>query len=289
MAAKSKPTWIAVMDGALARFYTLRRGEDGQVFEETAAPLSSRRLARSRSDKPGRGFAVGGLRHAMGSDPRKVDTGQFAREIASMLDAALAEKRYDRLVLVAPPRHLAELREHLTARVRETLAHQVPKDLTKLGTDALWEKLSVILLKAARPVNGSGSRVSTVSGNAMPVSVVFRDIEPSPAVQSQALKYAAKLGRKYGRVMNCRVTVEAPHHAHRKAKLFRVGVDLKLPGHEIATKLGDRPAYSDANTALREAFATAMRQLQDHARRVRGEVLRTRRQFSPRTRGEVRA
>jgi len=289
MAAKSKPTWIAVMDGALARFYTLRRGEDGQVFEETATPLSIKKLARARNDKPGRGFAIGGLRHAIGSDPRKLDTGHFAREVAGALDAALAEKRFDRLVLVAPSRQLSELREHLSARVRDTLAHQVPKDLTKLGTDALWEKLSVILLKAARPVNGSGSRVSTVSGNAMPVSVVFRDMEPSPTVQLQALKYAAKLGRKYGRVLNCRVTVEAPHHAHRKAKLFRVGVDLKMPGHEIATKLGDGPAYDDISTALREAFATAMRQVQDHAHRVKGGTLRARRQSSPRTRGEAQA
>jgi len=287
MAAKSKPTWIAVMDGAVARFYTLRRGEDGQVFEETATPLSAKKQSRVRSDRPGRGFGSGGFRRAMGSDQRRPETAHFAREVAGTLDAALAEKRYDRLVLVAPPRNLSELREHLSARVRETLAHQVPKDLTKLGTDALWQKLSIILLKAARPVNGSGARVSTVSGNAMPVSVVFRDMEPSPTVQSQALKYAAKLGRKYGRVLNCRVTVEAPHHAHRKAKLFRVGVDLKLPGHEIATKLGDGPAYTDVNKALREAFATAMRQLQDHAHRVKGGIVRTRRQASPRTRGEV--
>jgi len=291
MAAKSKSTWIAVMDGAIARFYALRRGEDGQIFEETGVPLAARRIVRSRTDRPGRGFvsAAGSARHVLGSDGRKLDTSRFAREVAGTLDAALAEKRYDRLVLVAPSRNLSELREHLTARVRETLAHQVPKDLTKLGTDALWQKLSIVLLKAARPVNGAASRVATVSGNAMPVSIVFRDMDPSPTVQSQALKYAAKLGRKHGRVLNCRVTVEAPHHAHRKVKLFRVGVDLKLPGHEIATKLGDGPAYSDVGTALREAFATAARQLQDHAHRIRGGTLRTRRQASPRARGYAEA
>jgi protein required for attachment to host cells/ribosome-associated translation inhibitor RaiA len=289
MAAKSKPTWIAVMDGAIAHFYALRRGEEGQVFEETASPLSAKRNARSRDNKPGRGFASGsGGRHAVGSEPRKLDTAHFVRDVANMLDTALAEKRFDRLVLVGPSRNLGELREHLSARVRDTLAQQVAKDLSKLNTDELWNKLSVILLKAARPVtNGAEGRVSTISGNAMPVSVVFRDMDPSPSVHSQALKFAAKLGRKYGRIMNCRVTVEAPHHAHRKAKLFRVGVDLKLPRYEIATKLGDGPAHSDINTALREAFATASRQMQDHVRKVKGGALRTRRQASPRTRGEV--
>lgn len=293
MAAKTKPTWIAVMDGTVARFYALRKGEDGQVFEETADPLSVKKLTRARGDKPGRAYSSTGVgvRHAVVSrtDPHKLETAQFAREVAGMLDAALAAKRYDRLVLVAASRCLAELRDHLTARVRDTLAHQVPKDLTKLSTDALWGKLSVILLKAARPVNGSAAGVATVSGNAMPVSVVFRDMDPSPSVQSATLKLAAKLGRKFGRVLNCRVTVEAPHHAHRKAKLFRVGIDLKLPGHEISAKFGDGPGYGDVNTALREAFATATRQMQDHVRRVKGGTLRTRRQASPRTRGEVEA
>jgi protein required for attachment to host cells len=287
MNMKTKPTWIAVMDGTQARFFTLRRGEDGQIFEEVKT-LSAKRLARaSRSEKTGRGLTA--ARRGARSDPNRLDATLFARDVAGALDAALAEKRYDRLVLVAQSRNLAELREHLTARVRGTVAHQVPKDFTKLGTDALWEKLSVILLKAARTVNGSATRVATVSGNAMPVSVVFRDMEASPTVQSAALKYAGKLGRKYGRILNCRVTVEAPHHAHRKVKLFRVGVDLKLPGHEIAAKFGDGPAFNDINTALREAFATATRQLQDHVRRVKGGTLRARRQSSPRTRGVAEA
>jgi len=291
MAAKSKPTWIAVMDGTLAHFYALRRGDEGQVFEEIANPISVKRITRARGDKPGRAYSStgGGVRHAAvpRTDPRKLEATNFAREVAGMLDAALAAKRFDQLVLVAPSRNLAEVRERLSARVRDTLAHQVPKDLTKLGPDALWEKLSVILLKAARPVNGAAARVATVSGNAMPVSVVFRDMDPSPTVQSAALKLAAKMGRKFGRILNCRVTVEAPHQAHRKAKLFRVGVDLKLPGHEISAKFGDGPGYGDVTTALREAFATATRQLQDHVHRLKGGTLRTRRQASPRTRGEV--
>jgi ribosome-associated translation inhibitor RaiA len=265
MAAKSKPTWIAVMDGGQARFFVLRRTEDGQVFEEIATPLGPK---------------------STGHRPQL-----FAREVAGLLDGARAGRRYEHLVLVAPPRNLAELREHLSARVRETLAHQVPKNLAKLGTDALWEKLSAILLKAARPVNDSGTRVPTVSGNSLPVAVVFRNMEASATVQSAALRYAAKLGRKYGRIQMCRVIVDAPKHAHRKVKEFRVAVDLKLPGHEIATKTtsSDGAAYDDINTALREAFGVAARQLQDHMRRIKDNVLHERRHASPRARGFAEA
>ncbi len=291
MAAKNKSTWIAVMDGMQAKFFALRRGEEGQIFEEVGSPLAAKGR-NGHANKPGRGSSpMSGKRLAMGSDSQRSDTLPFSRDVAVALDAALANKQYDQLVLVAPPRSLAELRDCLSTRVKETLAHQVPKNLIKLGTDALWEKLSVILLKAARPVNNSAGRVATVSGNSLPVSVVFRNMEPSPTVQAGALKYAAKLGKKFGRIQNCRVIVDAPKHVHRKVKEFRVSIDLKLPGYEIATKSSssDSAAYDDLGTALREAFETATRQLQDHVRKVKGGTLRERRQSSPRARGYAEA
>ena len=292
MAAKSKPTWIAVMDGTQARFFTLRRAEDGQVFEEVTMPLAAKHLHKPRAlrdDKPGRGFSSAGGRHAVEprTDYHKLETANFAREVAGTLDAALAERRYDRLVVVAPPRNLPDLREHLSARVRATLAHEIPKNFANLTTDALWEKLSGILLRAAKPLNGAAARVATGTQGSLPVSVVFRNMEASPALQASALKYAAKLGRKFDRIVNCRITIEAPHHAHRKVKMFSVAIDLKVPGRDISSKSGsdERPAYTDITTALREAFAAATRQMQDYVHRMKGKTVRTRRLTSPRTRG----
>jgi protein required for attachment to host cells len=265
MFGKSRLTYIAVMDGSVARFFILRRGEEGQVFEEVASPLAARRKQpRDKTENAG------------------VNAHQFSREVAGALDDAFAKKKFERLVLVAPPRILSDVRDQMTTRVRETLAHQVPKNLAGLGVDALWEKLSLVMLKAARPVSGTSDRVPTVSGNSLPVSVVFRNVDASATAQAAALKYAAKLGRKFGRIQNCRVTVEAPKHEHRKVKGFRVAIDMKVPGYEIAAKAAssDGPAFDDLGTALREAFATATRQLQDHVRK--GEVLRERRHASPR-------
>jgi protein required for attachment to host cells/ribosome-associated translation inhibitor RaiA len=255
------------MDGAVARFFILRRAEDGQVFEETASPLAARRRQpHSRSERAG------------------INTHQFLREVAGALDGAFADKKFDHLVLVAPPRLLSEMRTHLSARVHDVLSHQMPKNLAGLGIDALWEKLSAILLEAARPVSSASDHVPAVSDSHLPVSVVFRNMEASATAQAVALKYAAKLGRKFSRIQTCRVTVEAPKHAHRKVKEFRVAIDMTVPGHEIAAKAAssDGPAFDDLGTALREAFATATRQLQDHVRRVKDEVLRERRHASPR-------
>lgn len=286
MVAKSKPTWIAVLDGNEARFFALRRSDDGQIFEEAAGPLSARRV--SRSDKPGRGVSAGSGGQPK-ITPQKLDTLQFTRDVAAALDAAFAEKRFDQLVLVAPARLLADLREHLSSRVSASVAHQVPKNLIKLSTDALWEKLSAILLKAARPVVGSTAREPAMNGSKLPVSVVFRNMDASATVEAEAHKHAAKLGRKFGRIQNCRVTVEAPKHEHRKVKEFRVAVAMKLPGREIATRSGEGAAHEDLGIAMRDAFAAAMRQLEGSVRRIKDGMLRERRKSSPRLRGFAEA
>jgi ribosome-associated translation inhibitor RaiA len=253
MAAKSKPTWIAVMDGAEARFFALHRSQSGQLFEEAAAPLKP---------KPQR----------------------WAREVAGKLDGALADKHYDKLVLVAPPRLLKELREFLSERVRATLLHQVHKNFVKLGAEALWDRLAATLRNAAVPAGTS--RVATATGLSLPVTVVFRDMEPSPTVHALALKQAAKLGRKFSRLQNCRVTVEAPHHLHRKVKEFRIVIELKLPGADIAARYasGSSPQPGDVAAALREAFAAAERQLQDCVQRRKVATVRQRKMTSPRLR-----
>lgn len=286
MVAKSKPTWIAVLDGNEARFFALRRSDDGQIFEEATGPLSARRV--SRSDKPGRGISAGSGGQPK-ITPQKLDTLQFTRDVAAALDAAFTEKRFDQLVLVAPARILADLREQLSSRVAAAVAHQVPKNLIKLSTEALWEKLSAVLLKAARPVTGAAAREPVSAGSKLPVSVVFRNMDASATVEAEALKHAAKLGRKFGRIQNCRVTVEAPKHEHRKVKEFRVAVAMKLPGREIATRSGEGAAHEDLGIAMRDAFAAAMRQLEGSVRRIKEGMLRERRKSSPRLRGFAEA
>jgi protein required for attachment to host cells/ribosome-associated translation inhibitor RaiA len=278
MTARQKTTWIAVLDGTQARFFALRKNDDGRIFEETAEALSAdlpRYSRDERSDRPSRAFAVGKARGAV--EPRhdynKLAKHNFTREVAGTLDAACADRRYDRLVLVAPPRSLGELRELLSERVQASLAHEVPKNLTKLGPDALRKKLSGLLVTAPPPLDAAVSRdelkVKIKAKVSLPMSVVFRNMEASPSVHSAALKHLAKLGRKFGRIVRCRVTVEAPHRHHRKGRLFQANVELLLPGHEITTKGAGKNnhAHEDVNVALRDAFAAATRQLQDFRRK----------------------
>jgi len=278
MAAKIKTTWIAVLDAAQARFFVLRKTDDGQIFEKAASALNAdlpRRARDEGSDKPGRSFssAGGGVRHAIEprSNPRKLEKHNFACQVAAALDVALRERRYTQLVLVAPPRSLGELREVLSERVLKAITQEVPKSLTNLPPDVLWAKLSATLgleAKTLAAVPGPAEKSNTA---VVPLAVVFRNMEPSPTVRTDAQRYMEKLGRKFGRIVNCRVTVDASRHPHRKVRMFRVNIDLKLPGREIVAKnaIDDKRPQEDVKGALRDAFTAAMRQLQDFAQRMK--------------------
>jgi cold shock CspA family protein len=74
--------------------------------------------------------------------------------------------------------------------------------------------------------------------------------------------------------MRCHVVVTAPQRRHRKGRLYNVRIDLTIPQHEIVVNR-EPPldhAYEDIEVAIREAFGSAVRQLEEYARRMRGDV-----------------
>lgn len=68
--------------------------------------------------------------------------------------------------------------------------------------------------------------------------------------------------------------VEAPHSHHRKGNLYHIRVDIGVPGGEIVANRDPAAngAHEDVYVAIRDAFDAAKRQLQDYARRQRGDV-----------------
>jgi ribosomal subunit interface protein len=96
-------------------------------------------------------------------------------------------------------------------------------------------------------------------------------MDPAPALETKIREKAAKLERFHGRVTDCRVVVEAPQRHHHKGQLYRVNIDLALPGHEIlaSSGAGGDHAHEDAYVAVRDAFEAAARQLEETLRRQR--------------------
>lgn len=108
----------------------------------------------------------------------------------------------------------------------------------------------------------------------VPLNVHFKNMEPSPAVESAVRERVAKLERFADHIISCRVTIEAPHRHHRKGKLFTVMIDVRVPrGEIVASRAPDaHHAHEDVYVALRDAFKAVQRQLKSHVRVSRGKV-----------------
>ncbi|MGI8724925.1 MAG: HPF/RaiA family ribosome-associated protein [Methyloceanibacter sp.] len=107
-----------------------------------------------------------------------------------------------------------------------------------------------------------------------PLNISFRNMDPSEAVETRIREKAEKLERLCDRIVSCEVVVEAPHRNHHKGKLYDVRINLSVPGEDINVgRTGPQNhAHEDVYVALRDAFAAATRQLEDHVRKMRGEV-----------------
>jgi ribosome-associated translation inhibitor RaiA len=107
----------------------------------------------------------------------------------------------------------------------------------------------------------------------VPLQITFRDIDASKTVEARIREKARKLERLSRRITGCHVTVEAPHKSRQKGGVFRVKVDLTLPGGAILAAKG-RPrlhAHRDLMVAVGEAFDAARRQVADYVVRRRGD------------------
>lgn len=123
-----------------------------------------------------------------------------------------------------------------------------------------------------------------------PPQITFRHMDVSPAVEARILDEVQALEHCYDRITSCHVVVEAPHHHHQRGQTFQVSIDLHVPGAQIeashppSAHSADEMARDkkhepgaecrDVYVAIRDAFAAARRQLQDHVRIQRGDVKR---------------
>jgi ribosome-associated translation inhibitor RaiA len=103
----------------------------------------------------------------------------------------------------------------------------------------------------------------------LPLQITFRDIPHSDAIEADIRERAGKLEEFYPRLMSCRVVVEEQQRRQHQGKLFEVRIDLHVPGHEFAV---NRDSNEDIYVALRDAFDSAKRILEDEIRLERRAV-----------------
>jgi protein required for attachment to host cells len=148
-AMKPVNTLYVIADGGQARF--VERDENG-AFRTITSFVSTELHERSHDlglDRPARvKESANAARHAV--EPRRdlhvAAKEDFVKAVAGAIDIEHGRKRFDKLVLVAPPRVLSELRETLSKAMAKLAADSLQKDLTKVPDHDLAEHLKPSLL-----------------------------------------------------------------------------------------------------------------------------------------------
>jgi cold shock CspA family protein len=104
----------------------------------------------------------------------------------------------------------------------------------------------------------------------LPLEIAFENMPHSEEVRAKA----DKLNEFCGRIMRCRVVVAVPHKHHEHGNCYQVRIDLTVTGQEILVnrEAPEHLSYKDVRVAIRDAFDSARRKLEDYARRRRHDV-----------------
>ena len=142
-------TWILVADGARAR--VLENTGPGKGVSEVPGMEFAQDALRNReiwADRPGRSFeSADQSRHAMEppTDPKKMAEAAFVAGLVEMLDGKLRAGAFDRLVLVAAPHALGDIRKAMPKGLAGVVHAELAKDLTKVPNTEMDKHLGEVI------------------------------------------------------------------------------------------------------------------------------------------------
>jgi protein required for attachment to host cells len=142
-------TWILIANGA--RAHVLQNNGPGKGIKQVAGcdyRTSHEADREIQADRPGRTHdRVGSGRHALEatSSPHRIDKDEFAGVLMDELERKFNAGQFDRLLIVAPPRTLGDLRHHMPNLLKSCLVGSVHKDLTHVPNDAIAPHLEGVL------------------------------------------------------------------------------------------------------------------------------------------------
>ena len=115
-----------------------------------------------------------------------------------------------------------------------------------------------------------------------PLEISFHGLERSEAVEQRVREKFKRIETHIERITHARVVIEAPQRRTPLPKFFHVRIDIGIPGMKpivVKHEPEAEHAHTDVMLALRDAFNTAQRQIDELADRLerQGRHERTRR------------
>lgn len=138
-------SWVVVCDGAKALI--LQNAGDNQLMNLKVQETLTQPNEADRdigADKPGRSHQANGQSGSAVEETSWHDQAEemFLKRVAGRLDDLVHEKDVRRIVLVAPPKALGQIRPSLSADTQAVITAELAKDLTNLPVDQIERHLA---------------------------------------------------------------------------------------------------------------------------------------------------
>lgn len=135
-------TWVMVANASQAKFFSNTGPQRGlQIIKTLAHPESREKTSNLVSDRSGSRIGTGHGAFTQATDPKHHEAERFAQEVTRELEHGLANKAYDRLILVASAPFSGLVNHHLPGQVRSRLSESIDKDYTRLPATALTAQI----------------------------------------------------------------------------------------------------------------------------------------------------
>ncbi|MBI3773402.1 MAG: HPF/RaiA family ribosome-associated protein [Gammaproteobacteria bacterium] len=104
--------------------------------------------------------------------------------------------------------------------------------------------------------------------------ITFRHMEASSAMEDAIRNRIAELDQFHHHIMSCRVVMEPESRHSQSGNIYRVRIDVTVPGRElvVSRESGMNQSHADAYVAIRDAFDAMRRKLDEDVQRRQGEI-----------------
>ena len=141
-----RTTWVVAADASRARIFELSEPDQSLREVDDLVNPEGRLAEREVQVEPkGRFYGKGERNQAHTAEPAvqpvEHEVELFSKRVGHYLDHAYTEHRFDKLLLIAPPKFLGLMRQNIGAQARKAVEDEIPKDLAWFQDKELEEYL----------------------------------------------------------------------------------------------------------------------------------------------------
>jgi len=137
----SNATWVLVADAKGARIFSFLEKNGEWSLRDTLKGDGSEHPDQTAGSVAKASEHKGALHGHGENNPKETQERRFAHTLAHVLERGHGTRAFTRLMLVAPPKLLGDLRENLSKGLQDAVVSEVHKDYTHTGVVELMSLL----------------------------------------------------------------------------------------------------------------------------------------------------